>query len=648
MSCCGGGADPVLLKRSMLEDHSPLGAYLSASDMSELANICQISRFAVGKPLPESPFYVMITGNAEVRDESGVLCTKYPKSFFTRRAGLISKQNRISQGQGSFSSKRLSKLPEDSRSSIVRAVSPTDDEPLEEVTTQIIGKMAGKVLWVNSETMISYLDKLEKESAEVINAITRNNIGSQLSHVPFIQQAGLEASALRSLGEICFYAHYPAGRVIFSQGDPAEYFYIILKGTVDVTIDVKKLRGSDDGEVKAISRGVGDSFGVAALVYNAPERKYTVTARDRVLCLVIAKPNFAKFLSHKPSLEDALMRTTKRFLLQRYAAMNVPIFAHLSEQMLETAASLARFSHFNAGDVVYKQGDPPSAFYVVLHGEVKMATVRVKDADRGTDSEDHHSRDEAKEIAAAVRSEQAAERVLTVGKHFGEVGMLLPQTPCIATCTALTHCTLLALGASAFLQLFGSDPNLLAEMQLKLLHNKASLKSCLNHAKCRPLFVKHIEGEYSGENVKFYDAVAEVVPKANALQEAGKGTEARAMITEVVKIYILDGADQQVNIPGPLQKKIKDLDADPISDWAAVVQAIRKAQDEIYVLMARDNYPRFTKSQPFQDLLDAIGSYDAAVSELVSDKDLTMLVQDGEGMDAATGQGTMATAQLTA
>ena len=78
------------------------------------------------------------------------------------------------------------------------------------------------------------------------------------------------------------------------------------------------------------------------------------------------------------------------------------------------------------------------------------------------------------------------------------------------------------------------------------------------------------------------------------------------------------------------------------------MQAIRKAQDEIYVLMARDNYPRFTKSQPFQDLLDAIGSYDAAVSELVSDKDLTMLVQDGEGMDAATGQGTMATAQLTA
>ena len=62
-------------------------------------------------------------------------------------------------------------------------------------------------------------------------------------------------------------------------------------------------------------------------------------------------------------------------LLQRYAAMNVPIFAELSQESLMEAASLAKFKHFNKGDIVYRQGDPPSAFYVVLDGEVTMTSV---------------------------------------------------------------------------------------------------------------------------------------------------------------------------------------------------------------------------------------------------------------------------------
>jgi hypothetical protein len=66
---------------------------------------------------------------------------------------------------------------------------------------------------------------------------------------------------------------------------------------------------------------------------------------------------------------------------------------------------------------------------------------------------------------------------------------------------------------------------------------------------------------------------------------------------------------------------------------------MRKAQDEIYTLMARDNFPRFTKSQPFEDLLEEIGSYSETAATLVSDNDLTMLVQDGEGAGGDDGEG---------
>ena len=34
------------------------------------------------------------------------------------------------------------------------------------------------------------------------------------------------------------------------------------------------------------------------------------------------------------------------------------------------------------------------------------------------------------------------------------------------------------------------------------------VRACLAHTRCRPLFVKHIEGEYSAESIHFYDAAA--------------------------------------------------------------------------------------------------------------------------------------------
>ena len=47
--------------------------------------------------------------------------------------------------------------------------------------------------------------------------------------------------------------------------------------------------GDESEAVIAGKRHVGDSFGVAALVYNAPTRKYSVRATERTLLLVISK-----------------------------------------------------------------------------------------------------------------------------------------------------------------------------------------------------------------------------------------------------------------------------------------------------------------------------------------------------------------------
>ena len=55
--------------------------------------------------------------------------------------------------------------------------------------------------------------------------------------------------------------------------------------------------------------------------------------------------------------------------------MNVPFFGHLDTKQLSTAAALASFVHFEKGEVIFRQGDMPHAFYVVTHGAVTVSTL---------------------------------------------------------------------------------------------------------------------------------------------------------------------------------------------------------------------------------------------------------------------------------
>ena len=644
MSCCGGV--PLMKKMDILEDASPLGAYLSHEELERLASLCDVLAFKKDQELPESPFYCIYTGLVEVKDGDTVLCTKYPGAFFTRRAGLVrgrsKKRNSIKGDGGSPKPVSAEGTEKAHRTSIVKDFGDDIDmDDADEVPkTQIIGTQAGKVLYMSADNLDKFLFVCKPESADIVKQITRTNIGTQLSNVPFIEQCpDLEPTDLRALGEICSYKTFDAKEIIFAQGDAAEWFYIILKGKVEITIDTQALRGTGE-KVSAGTRNVGDSFGVAALVYNAAERKYSTTALERTLCLTISRENFGKFLGQKPSLEDTLMKGTKSFLLQRYAAMNVPIFSELSQESLMEAASLAKFKKFNQGDVVYRQGDPPSAFYVVLDGEVTMTSVPdAKDLGEESSIPNSSSRNndgslvkETNSIAAHLSG--GSTRTLTVGMHFGEVGVLLPSTPCIATCECTKRCTLLALETTHFLQLFGADTNLLAEMQIKLLRTHATLRSVLSHKRSRPLFEAHIKSEYADESIKFFDAAASCLATAGlkGALEGDSRTGIMMMAKKLVDEYIVDGADSQVNIPGGMQKAIEA--ADKAGDAATLFEKMKDAQAEIYLLMARDNYPRFVKSKEFEDLLKEIGSYGDEVKDLVSEKDLTMLVQDGEG-DAA-------------
>ena len=110
-----------------------------------------------------------------------------------------------------------------------------------------------------------------------------------LKSVPFfaeLPQADLEAIASKVTME-----YFPAGHVLFNEGDPGEKMYIIKTGSVEV------IRGS----ANVATLKDGEFFGEMALVSELP-RTATIKAASDVELLVLQKEDFRHLLESSPSI----------------------------------------------------------------------------------------------------------------------------------------------------------------------------------------------------------------------------------------------------------------------------------------------------------------------------------------------------------
>ena len=94
----------------------------------------------------------------------------------------------------------------------------------------------------------------------------------------------------------------PAGASIIRQGDPADRFYVILDGTVDVS------RSEADGEPARHIRSLGpdDAFGELGLLNGAP-RSASITAETAVRLLALDAPVFLDLVTAGPELAPRLL-----------------------------------------------------------------------------------------------------------------------------------------------------------------------------------------------------------------------------------------------------------------------------------------------------------------------------------------------------
>lgn len=220
--------------------------------------------------------------------------------------------------------------------------------------------------------------------------------------------------------------HYPAGTVIFRQGDEPDNFYIITRGMIEV------LYQPPDALDELIDiLGPGDYFGEVGLMRRS-RRMATIRAKSDVDVMAMDYMTFRNWIDSSPVIAAEIDAVIEERLL---AAQEFPeplpehepiegMLRYLEDNAQAESEEEETVEHYAKGDVIIRQDDPPDKFYVIIEGFVTVS---------------HTMSDGRKQTIAH----------LTSGDYFGEIG-LLDGSPRIATVTALSDVKLLCFDRETF------------------------------------------------------------------------------------------------------------------------------------------------------------------------------------------------------
>jgi cAMP-dependent protein kinase regulator len=198
-------------------------------------------------------------------------------------------------------------------------------------------------------------------------------------------------------------------------------------GSVD--LETENVRGNTQTFSKLDE---GDFFGELAFMSNKPHVDSAIAKSDGHV-LLLHRKIFDEWVKKYPSIHDTVEDFYRRRVLARILAIT-PVFEKIPTEARIPLAQQFSFSFLKDGDVIIKEGDVDSTFYLIRSGRVKVSTSNKKDT-----------------------SQSVALGTLGEGSFFGEVSMLT-KMPRTATVTALGPVELMTLTSEKFLEIAKQYP----------------------------------------------------------------------------------------------------------------------------------------------------------------------------------------------
>ncbi|MBT7857553.1 MAG: peptidase domain-containing ABC transporter, partial [Nitrospinaceae bacterium] len=239
---------------------------------------------------------------------------------------------------------------------------------------------------------------------------------------------------------------YRLGDTIIREGDPGDSFYVIFNGRARV-LGV----GADGGELTLITLSRGDFFGERALVKGEP-RSATIRAATDIVLAKLSKEYFLAAVENDPKaikfLDNYIEHESLHNFLRQFT-----ILSSLNVKETKVWIDEMEPEYFDAGEYVFRHGDEPEKFYVVLEGKVDV----IKEGEGGGNS------------LTTIRA----------GEFFGELA-LLTKRPRAASIRASEPLKVLSLSKEKFEDLVHKSSSLQKKLSNTIaLYNLDSLPESL-------------------------------------------------------------------------------------------------------------------------------------------------------------------------
>ena len=229
-----------------------------------------------------------------------------------------------------------------------------------------------------------------------------------------------------------------AGEVIVREGDAIQCFFILMHGQVILT--ARNTATGVDTPVQSL--GPSDFFGESALFRSKPS-EVTATALSDIVVMRMDRHTFQSLIRLVPSLERDVREKVEARTAERLRA--IPFFSAVRENRpwskMDLLGSMLQYEEYRAGDVVCREGEIGSKFYIVVRGQVAIS------------------------IISATSEQPIVLDHLGADATFGEIA-LMRHTPRTATITCTQPSLLLSLTSSSFHSFLSIAPELASPFSL--------------------------------------------------------------------------------------------------------------------------------------------------------------------------------------
>ena len=246
-------------------------------------------------------------------------------------------------------------------------------------------------------------------------------------NVPLL--SGLTALQLREFlldSEI----HRPQeGEIIFSRNDYSNSFYAIIEGGVVVETP------SPDNNMLAFQLGVGEFFGEMGLI-SGRRRSATIKAQKRTLLIETPRRSMLKLIASVESVRRTLDNVMMKRAVRQYLSPT------MREEEVDYLVGTAKIKAYNAGEILFKEGDAADGLYLIRKGSVT--------------------------VSRKISGNEVVLSYVAAGNYVGEMA-LMSDAPRSATIRAAAPTEAIMLEAGRFVEVMASHDTVRGRIDSKLL-----------------------------------------------------------------------------------------------------------------------------------------------------------------------------------